>query len=45
MPKLFWLMELSYEGDAGKPLTLYDKIYRDHVVSEGSGHTLMYIDR
>ncbi len=38
-------MELSYEPST-PALTLYDKLYRDHVVDEGQhGHALLYIDR
>lgn len=27
------------------PRTLYDKVFDDHVVQEGEGDTLIYIDR
>eukprot|EP00933_Yihiella_yeosuensis_P082601 TRINITY_DN96539_c0_g1_i1.p1 TRINITY_DN96539_c0_g1~~TRINITY_DN96539_c0_g1_i1.p1 ORF type:complete len:870 (-),score=178.95 TRINITY_DN96539_c0_g1_i1:33-2642(-) len=38
---------IGYEGKTSKgpPRTLYDKIWADHLVHQGDGSTLIYIDR
>jgi len=39
-------MSIGYEGNPdGKPMTMYDKIWRDHLVHEADGNSLIYIDR